>query len=218
LEFIYQADKLGESLLAGLGRYVETYPDCKLIVIDTLASVRPPAKWRGGSAFQMDYDELSPLTRFAQERRLAVVVVHHTRKLKSDDPMDMVNATQGAGASVDEVLVLQRTRTGDGTATLAVMGRDLDEELNKGLRYDSRIAGYVLAGSAEDVRMTSARKAVLAALRQAARPLSAQEVADATGREYRDVRQLLFQLVDDGSLVRPERGKYAPAATFGKED
>jgi hypothetical protein len=211
LTFVYRCPKLGAGLIERLSAYLDAHPTCTLVVIDTLAKVRGRAGTPGGMVYQQDYDELEPLTTLAQERRVAIVVVHHTRKAHSDDPMDMVNATQGAGGSVDSVLVLQRTRNGDGSATLTAMGRDLEESA-KGLAFDPITHTYGLVGDAADVLATSARKAILAALQAASGPLSAREVADATGQRYDDVRQRLFQMADAGAVTRPERGKYGVPA------
>jgi hypothetical protein len=213
LELVYRAPTLGDGLVAGLGRYLDDHPATKLVLIDTLAKVRRVRDRGGGSAVQIDYEELEPLTTCAQERRIALVIVHHTRKLHSDDAMDMVNATQGAGASVDTVAVLQRTRNGDGSATLAVMGRDLDEEQEYGLRYDATISSYTLVGDAATVRLNGERKAVLDVLRGAGAPLSIRDVADGCGQAYTTVKQRLFQMRQAGEVVSVG-GKYA-LPTFG---
>ena len=213
LELVYRARTLGDGLVEGLGRYLDDHADTRLVVIDTLAKVRRVRERGGGSAVQIDYEELEPLTTFAQERRVAVVIVHHTRKLHSDDAMDMVNATQGAGAGVDTVAVLQRTRNGDGSATLAVMGRDLDEEQEYGLRYDAQISSYALVGSGTEVRANALRKELLDVLRAAGVPLGPKEVADRCSQDYATVKQRLWQMGQCGDVVAAG-GKYT-APAFG---
>ena len=67
---------------------------------------------------------LKPLTR---EFNCAIVLVMHNRKQASGDVMHKVSGTQGMTGSVDNVLVLERTR-GDMDASLHVNGRDIEEE------------------------------------------------------------------------------------------
>jgi AAA domain len=54
-----------------------------LAIIDVLAKVRKPTGNK--QLYEADYEALTGLTRLAGELGLAVVVVHHTRKMASDD-------------------------------------------------------------------------------------------------------------------------------------
>ena len=69
-------------------------PEARLIIVDTLAIVRPP-KGRNQDSYAADYDALSPLQRFASEHRIAVVVVTHVRKAEAEDPLEMISGTNG---------------------------------------------------------------------------------------------------------------------------
>jgi RecA-family ATPase len=53
-----------------------------LVVIDVLAKVRKPTGNK--QLYEADYEALAGLTQMAGELGLAVVVVHHTRKMASD--------------------------------------------------------------------------------------------------------------------------------------
>lgn len=60
----------------------------------------------------------------ADEQSVAIVLVHHQRKMAAEDPLDTVSGTTGLTGAVDTVLVL--TRDGNGT-TLHGRGRDIEE-------------------------------------------------------------------------------------------
>jgi RecA-family ATPase len=62
-------------------------------VIDVLAKVRKPTGNK--QLYEADYEALTGLTQLAGELGLAVVVVHHTRKMASDDLMETVSGSFG---------------------------------------------------------------------------------------------------------------------------
>jgi len=90
----------------------------KLVILDTLAGVRPI---RTSSGYTEDYDALAALHRLANDRGIAVVVLHHTRKMDAEDPVDQVSGTLGLAGCADTVIVLNRTSNG---TTLYGRGRD----------------------------------------------------------------------------------------------
>ena len=100
-------------------------------IIDTLAMVRGerPAN---ESSYETDYKGLSELRTFASERNLAVLVVHHVRKMDAEDPLDKVSGTTGLTGCADAVLVLNRDSQG---TTLYGRGRDI-EEIETAMAFD----------------------------------------------------------------------------------
>lgn len=79
-----EAPKLDAGLVQMLAEWRDRVPDPRLIIIDTLAMVRPPVKGNQG-AYASDYEAISPLQKFAMEHRIGVVVVTHVRK--GDTPL-----------------------------------------------------------------------------------------------------------------------------------
>lgn len=54
----------------------------RIIVVDTFQKIRNPIR---DNAYAVDYDDMSVLKRFADERRIAVIVVRRTRKMPDSD-------------------------------------------------------------------------------------------------------------------------------------
>ena len=69
----------------------------------------------------------------AARYNLAVLVVHHLRKMAAADPLDEVNSSIGLTGGVDGVMILKRERT-RADATIFVAGRDVEEEKEFALR------------------------------------------------------------------------------------
>lgn len=124
LHFAVMADKLQNGLVGQLERFVAQHPDTKLVIVDTLQTVRNATN---DNAYAADYGDLGMLKRFADEHGLAVPLIHHTRKMSdSSNVFNMVSGSNGIMGSADETMILAKGNFFDGKATLSVTGRDVD--------------------------------------------------------------------------------------------
>jgi hypothetical protein len=185
-----------------------------LVVIDTLERFRPPAK-PGPSAYATDYAAISALHKLAHERGIAIVVVHHVRKMDAEDPFDMVSGTNGLTGAADTILVLKRHA---GNITLYARGRDIEEK-ETACQFDKSSCRWTLLGDAHEVHGSSERAAIMAVMTNAGSDgLSIAEILVATGRRDRNaIDQLLFRMQRDGELTRIKRGVYA-LSKIGKKE
>ena len=61
---------------------------------------------------------------------LCLLIVHHTRKMESEDSFDMISGTNGLLGAADGAFILQKKKRTDSNAVLSVVGRDQqDQEL-----------------------------------------------------------------------------------------
>ena len=196
--------RLSEGGTALIRAWIEQVPEPTLVVIDVLAKVRNPRRKDQG-LYDSDYAAMQELKTIADEYGIAVVVIHHLRKMDADDPLDQVSGTTGLSGSADTVLVLNRTSSG---TTLYGRGRDI-EDLEKAVQFDRGTCTWTVLGEASSVRYSGERAAILAALQEAGEPMSPTDVAAITGMKIGNVRKLLANSVKDGLAVRVGRGRYA---------
>lgn len=97
--------------------------DFKLVIVDTLAKWRAPQRGAGNS-YAEDYEAIGPLKQLLDHYRASGLVVHHTRKLRAEDPFDELSGTLGISGAADTLWVLDRERGSD-AANLYVTGRDV---------------------------------------------------------------------------------------------
>jgi AAA domain len=118
--------RLNEGGITQIEQHLDKHPECRLVIIDVLARVRPRA--HGSDKYQLDYDALAPLQRIANLRQIAIVVVHHTNQ-RADvaDIFELVSGTAGLIGVVDSLMVLQRRR-GDDVGILSVSGREVEDQ------------------------------------------------------------------------------------------
>ena len=75
-----------------------------VVVIDVLAKVRKPAGNK--HLYDADYEATGVLAHLAHELGVAIVAIHHTRKMAADDLMEMVCGSFGTTGVADTVLIL----------------------------------------------------------------------------------------------------------------
>lgn len=126
------AATIKDGLAEQIEYFVITHPDLKLVFVDTFQKVRSPT---GDSIYAADYSDFSALKAVADKHGLAMMVVHHTRKMADEDIMNTVSGSSGITGSADSIWVLKRASRGVGDATLTVTGRDVEfRELKLALR------------------------------------------------------------------------------------
>lgn len=124
--FATDAHDLDNGLLDELGGYIKGNPQTGLIVIDTLQRVRGAVHGRENS-YSNDYREIGLLKRFADTHNVALVLVHHLRKMKDKgDVFDRISGTNGIMGAADTTLVLTKEKRSDENATLSIVGRDVE--------------------------------------------------------------------------------------------
>jgi hypothetical protein len=116
--------RLDEGGITQIEQHLDKYPDCKLVIIDVWARVRP----RGSDKYQLDYEALAPLQRIANLRQIAIVVVHHAnQRTEVANVFERVSGTSGLIGVVDSLLLLQR-RHKDDVGILSISGREVEDQ------------------------------------------------------------------------------------------
>jgi hypothetical protein len=121
LYFHTQWPRLGAGGEDRLREWIESHPEARLIVIDTLKMIKPETKGNR-NAYDVDYESVRPLIEITNQYNIAILVIHHMRKAEADDPIDEISGSIGLSAGVDGLMVLRRER-GAADAFLYVDGR-----------------------------------------------------------------------------------------------
>ena len=122
VHFSTNSDTLGKGLEEQLCAFLSEHPDTVLIIIDTLQMIRGAGY---DNTYANDYRDLSALKHIADTHRIAILLVHHLRKMNDDDPMNMISGTTGLSGATDSNFVLRKSQRRENTATLYCTGRDI---------------------------------------------------------------------------------------------
>ena len=117
---------IGQGLEEQIVSFIHTYPDISLIVIDTLQKVRKGDQ--NGSMYANDYRDIGALKELADKYGICILLVHHLRKQSSSDPYDQISGSTGIMGVADTTWLMHRQRMSK-TATIRVIGRDMDEKM-----------------------------------------------------------------------------------------
>lgn len=175
--------------------------DTRLVIIDTLATVKPVSRARD-QQYQSDYDALRGLHGLANDFGIAIVVIHHLRKAESDDPFDAVSGSTGLTGAADATLVLQRTSEG---TVLYGRGRDL-VEFESAVAFDAETCRWSDLGRPCDAFGSETRKAIREALK--AGHQTPKEIAEAGDLDYDLCAKTLQRMAEGGEIQKGGRGRY----------
>lgn len=154
LDLQIRARTLDDGLLEQMHQYMLDNPDTVLIIIDTFARVR--GKSASEYSYNNDYFQMGRLKKFADYHHVALLLVHHLRKLRDEgDPFNQISGTNGIFGALDTAMVLTRDKRDDAVSALSVTGRDLDG-FEEQLRFDKVSCHWETLGDAEAYRARSA--------------------------------------------------------------
>ena len=172
LHFAVMAEQIQSGLVDQIEQFLTGHPATGLVVIDTLQRIRSAGN--DVSPYASDYRDIGVLKALADRRRIAILLVHHLRKLSDDDPMNMISGTTGLSGATDSNFVLRKSKRRENTATLYCTGRDIAyRELSLEFDGDTHIWN-LLSDNCELAEQSGGRLTVLlAALLQEQRSVCA---------------------------------------------
>lgn len=127
-------------------KFLHKYPNTRLIVIDTFQMVRGSSK---EPTYGGDYADAQKLKKLADKYGVAIMLVHHLRKMTDKDPVNKLSGTTGLSGAADTLLILDKSTRLEDVATLTCTGRDIQQREME-LRFDkSNFVWNKLSDSAE---------------------------------------------------------------------
>lgn len=195
----WDAPRLGSGFERFIEQWIATYPDTRLIIIDILEKIRP----RGGGwqdLYQEGYEATAPLARLAQEKNIALLVVHHSTKNPHTDPRLRVSGPMSLLGGADNAWLLSRPY-GETEAELTIAGRDLAEQ-EWLLHFEQGL--WSLVGPLKEQRLSHQRQEVLELLAEEPTGLRPYQLAQALGKNPSTTRSLLKKMRQDGEVVLEE--------------
>lgn len=205
--------RVGEGLEQKLTEWLDSHPDAKLIIIDTLKRVRPHDNGRR-NIYDVDYEALQPLLPLAAGHGVSIVVIHHLNQQPSDDPLDEISGSTGLIAVVDNLIILKRDR-GDAAAYLFITGRDIEEDQKLALSWDGPSGSWTVEGEADDYRRSVEQRKILSWLGRNNQPAGPKEISEALDLPYGSVRVMLPKMLREGLLENSSYGKYVVSTAQG---
>lgn len=128
LSFATISRTLDDGFEEQLERWMHEHGGKCLVIVDVLQKVSGATSRRDGNAYQAGFKKAAMIKAIADRYKAAVIVVHHTKRGKEEDPFDMVSGGNGLMAAADATMIMTRKR-GESYADIQITGRDVQEDL-----------------------------------------------------------------------------------------
>jgi hypothetical protein len=205
VKFFYEWPNLENGFFSRLENYVTARPWTRLIVVDTLVRVLPDEAFNR-EGYRLDARLIEPFTKFNANRGLAILLIHHSRKVGgSNDPILAASGSTGLTGSVDSVLELQVDGEESSKGRLTRSGRRIKNDKPLALKWDVQIGNWIINMKAG--QLTPERKAVLEVVEEHG-PMSTQKIAALLERPAPSIRRMCAEMLTCGQLVSIQ-GLYA---------
>lgn len=122
---VVSARRIGTGLIEQLDSFAGSHSDLRMVIVDTFQTVRTPSNQ---TIYSADYEDMGALKAFAYEWKIAMLVVHHTRKMGDGDVFNTISGSNGLMGCADETMVLKLKARGSSGATLSITGRDVKDQ------------------------------------------------------------------------------------------
>ena len=196
---------MNEGGIEAIHNWMEEHPATRLIIIDTFVKVMNSKPNTSKGIYKVDTKEMEPFKKIVDDYGIAIILVHHTRKEGSDDPLDMVSGSQGLAGGSDNVMVLTKSR-GDKEAKLFITGRDVEKENTWATNFDG--AWWKIVGDADKLLLSKQRLEIKNVFKTENRDLTIPDIIEITDGVYKTISYHLTGMVEDGILEKVARGKY----------
>jgi len=198
--------------LDDLREWLDAHPLVKLVLIDTLVRLCRRLRSRRENPYHADYDEMAEFKKLADERGIAIVILHHLRKSLGleGDVIDEVMGTTGTTAAPDTVIVLKRPRAQE-AGTMLITGRDVHER-DLAVQFSSETQRWNVLGDAAEFALSPERREILEMLKKIGHPTAPAEIAERLGKRRDSIKHTMHRMKWDGSLREVGGGKYEPCS------
>lgn len=196
VKFFYEWPTIDGAFFTRLENYVTARPYTKLVIVDTLVRVLPLETKDG---YRADARLIEPFTKFNANRGLAILLIHHSRKLSGgNDPIMGASGSTGITGSVDSVLELIKDPDDRTRGKITRSGRRIKDETPLPLKWDALLGQWGITEQTQ--RITPERKAVLKLLEDHG-PMMPNQIAVLLDRPRGSVRRLLNEMLTAGQLA-----------------
>ncbi len=192
-----------DGALGQLGRCLDSHENVKIVIIDTITRF---SKSLTGSQYSKQYEEFAELKKFADRRNILIMIVHHLRKSKSDDPFEMLYGSNAMSGAADLIWILQRER-GENCAKLIISGRDVPDQTLPLKLVESFLTWIVDDPMMEALLRVELQK-VFDILYNKGVAMSLAEISAASGFKNGALSKYLKKLTEYGYVERVCYGKY----------
>lgn len=166
-----------------------------LIIIDTYVRAKEQKNYK--NEYEYESQILSRLQAIAFDNNMSILLIHHTRKMYSEDVFDNILGSVALMGVADATLIFERMRKQD-LVKLHTTGRDVEEQ-SIAMKFDKEKAYFSFEGNAELLELSELQKEVLEMLKKEA--LSFSEIKKRLNKNDSTVHYTLQKLLEQDLIM-----------------
>ena len=155
-----EAPYLNMGLEESIQEWINSVNNPKLVVIDTLARVKPKTKRTSGTVYDLDNELLRKIQKLGMDNGITIAFITHLSKATQDYSFDRITGSVGLQGMTDAMWLLDR---GDNQPNASLIGRGRDiEDFEYSLEWDEETWRYKYKGIKWELELSENRKSILA--------------------------------------------------------
>ena len=197
----------GDFALKFIEEIKQKYPSIGCVFIDTVAGIRERTGKDKG--YETTEAEFSALRKLSHDLKIAIVAVHHNKKVTESDlpPLEQILGSQGIAATVETALVMQQV-TGSQDVNLFATGKDIEQQE---IRYRWQNPGFMEAGDAVEASLGPFQRQCLNYIREHPRCMQIA-IVENTAHSKSTVSEVIKKLAERGLISKSQDGRLIATA------
>ena len=143
--------------------WINSKDNPRLIIIDTLARIRPRARKSSGTAYDIDNELLSKIQTIAIQNNITIACISHLSKAQQEYNFDRIQGSVGVQGISDFMWLIDR---GDNSNQASIVGRGRDmNDFEYAVKWNEDKWRYEFTGNLQMVQLTENRRQVIDAMK-----------------------------------------------------
>ena len=147
-----------------LENWIKSKKNPRLVVIDTLARIKPRQS-KSGTAYDQDNLLLNGIQKLAVQNNLTILFITHLSKSAQDYSFDKIQGSVGVQGMTDAMWMLDRGDSINSKASLKGRGRDI-LDFEYALNWDNESMSYSFEGNLDTINQNENRREITRAMKE----------------------------------------------------
>jgi len=203
---IHQWGKIGHGFSERVIDYLEKHPYIKVLIIDTYGRIKPRSNEKQSDGGYLDETRILGVLMLLLKYVDCIILVHHSKKGKSEDWIDDVLGSTGLAAAADTIIRIHRER-GEIDSQIDITGKAIKEQTFKAKFRDET---WEILGLQKDWgHLTEERKEIYEIFDSVENSdLSPKQMADRLDKERSNINKTMLTMTGKGQLEKVQTGRY----------
>lgn len=192
--------------------WIKNTPDAKLVIIDVYVKVKKTLGGHKLNAYENDNYNLQDLQTLATKYEIAIVLVHHLKKIKADDVFDEITGSAGIQSNMDSMIVISSDRKKSKNPILNCIPKDAEPQ-----DFEIALNGKCIwenLGTPGAAALTNIQRAITQIMNDGKERTPMQIILllqeNNSDEDWGDehIRKEITRSVEKGTLFKTKRGHY----------